>query len=237
MLVRRNLPFEKALRIVKINRMAKGAITTRGNQVIETKINTVNSKVRFNIVAKGSFRMEVQQYRVNTSLQNLNEVPFTSSKKIIYRRNIKFTTSRKAITVCKTVGKNNTQPRNFVNKEGVSDTIQKSRSSGEASKHNKNVIITFSASGPGNIRVAGEGTYSENRNNSRGISEQHFSYEKDRWGKPSSDKSEKTQCIHLLRALQNGRFALSEISSRRKRLLVQNRSQRRLLCNSSHQNV
>ena len=84
MLVRRNLPFEKALRIVKINRMAKGAITTRGNQVIETKINTVNSKVRFNIVAKGSFRMEVQQYRVNTSLQNLKEVPFTSSKKIIY---------------------------------------------------------------------------------------------------------------------------------------------------------
>ena len=47
----------------------------------------------------------------------------------------------------------------------------------------------------------------------------------------------KTQCIHLLRALQNGRFALSETSSRRKRLLVQNRSQRHLLCNSSQQTL
>ena len=67
------------------------------------------------------------------------------------------------------------------------------------------------------------------------VSEQHFSCEKEGWGKPSSDKSEKTQCIHPLRALQNGRFALPAISSGTKRFSAQDRSQRRLLCNSSQQ--
>ena len=47
----------------------------------------------------------------------------------------------------------------------------------------------------------------------------------------------KTQCIHRLRTLQNERFPLSDISSGTKRLPVQNRSQRPLLCNSSLQTV
>ena len=47
-----------------------GAITTRGNQVIETNINMVNSKVRFNIIVEGNFNMEVQQHMVNISLKN-----------------------------------------------------------------------------------------------------------------------------------------------------------------------
>ena len=100
------------------------------------------------------------------------------------------------------MGKIYTQPRNFDNSEGVSDTIHKSPSSGEASKHNKNVATTISASGPGNIRVAGEGSYSESRNSLRGVSEQLFLVEKKDGGKPPNDKSEKTQCIHPLRALQ-----------------------------------
>ena len=50
------------------------------------------------------------------------------------------------------------------------------------------------------------------------------------WGKPSGSKSEK-KLIHCLQALQNGRFALSEISSETKRFPVQHRSQRRILCN------
>ena len=56
-----------------------------------------------------------------------------------------------------------------------------------------------------------------------------------RMGKPSSDKSEKAQCIRSLWALQNGRFALSEISCGTKWLLVQDRSERRLLWNPSQQ--
>ena len=53
------------------------------------------------------------------------------------------------------------RPRNSVSSEGVSDTIHKSPSSGEASKHNENVRSTIPASAPGNIRGAGEGIYSE----------------------------------------------------------------------------
>ena len=78
--------------------------------------------------------------------------------------------------------KNYTWPRNFVNNEGVSDTIHKSPSSGEASKHNKNVRITNSASRLGNIRIAWEGSYLESRNCSGGVSEQPFSCVKERWG-------------------------------------------------------
>ena len=121
----------------------------------------------------------------------MNDFDTSSTKKIIYRRNTKCTTGRKAITVCETVGKNYTRPRHFVNSEGVSDTIHKSPGSGEASKHNKNAKTTISASGPGNTGVVGEGSYSESRNSSRGVSEQHFSCGGEGWVKLSVDKSEK----------------------------------------------
>ena len=87
-----------------------------------------------------------------------------------------------------------------------------------------------------NIRVAGEGSYQESRNRSRRVSEQSFSCGKG-WGNPSGDKFEKTQHIYPLRALQNRRFALPEISSGKKRFPVQDGSQRPLLCNSSQQTV
>ena len=71
MLERKNLPFEKALCTVKINRMAEGTITTRRNQVIETNINIVNSKARSNIIAERHFSMEggsiQQQLEIGTT--------------------------------------------------------------------------------------------------------------------------------------------------------------------------
>ena len=41
----------------------------------------VDSKVHFNIIAEGNSDMEVQQHKVNTSLENLKEVPFTNNSK------------------------------------------------------------------------------------------------------------------------------------------------------------
>ena len=61
---------------------------------------------------------------------------------------------------------------------------------------------------------------------------QPFSCGKEGWGKPFTDKSEKTQYIHPLQALPNKRFTLSGISCREKPFSVQDRSQRHLLRNS-----
>ena len=83
MSARRSLPLERALRTVKINRIAEGAITTRENQVTETNINIVDSRVRFTIIAEGNFNMGVQQHKVNTCLENLKEVPFTNNSKLV----------------------------------------------------------------------------------------------------------------------------------------------------------
>ena len=127
--------------------------------------------------------------------------------------------------------------RNFVNSEGVSDTILKYLSSEEASKHNKNNRTTNSTIEPGKIRVAEKGSYPESRNSSRGVSELPFSCRKEALWKPSAHKSEKTRYIQLLHALQNRSFALSEIFSRTKRFAVQGRSPRRLLRNSSQQRI
>ena len=63
--------------------MAEGDITTRGNQVVKTNINMVNYKVHFTIRAEGKFNMEVQKHRVNTSLENLKEVPFTNNSNLV----------------------------------------------------------------------------------------------------------------------------------------------------------
>ena len=87
-----------------------------------------------------------------------------------------------------------------------------------------NVLLTF-------------GGYPGSKKSSRGISVQLFSCWKEGWGELHGDKFEKTQYIHLLRTLQNGRFALSKISSRAKWFHVQNRSQRRLLLNSFQQAI
>ena len=84
MLARRSLPFEKALRTVKINRMAQGSITTRGNQVIETNIiNMVDSRVRFKIIAERNFITKVEQLKVNISVENLKEVRLTNNSKLM----------------------------------------------------------------------------------------------------------------------------------------------------------
>ena len=156
--------------------MAEDAISTWGNQVIEPNINMVNSKLHFNIIAGGNFSIEVQRHRVNTSSENLKVVPFTNNTKLVSLASITLIHLKmKTIRVCKAVGKSYMRARNFVDCEGLSDTICKSPSSREASKHNKNVRTTISASGPENIRVAREGSYLESRNSSRGISEQHFS--------------------------------------------------------------
>ena len=84
MLARRSLPFEKALCTVKINRMAQGSITTRGNQVIETNIiNMVDSRVRFKIIAERNFITKVEQLKVNISVENLKEVRLTNNSKLM----------------------------------------------------------------------------------------------------------------------------------------------------------
>ena len=66
---------------------------------------------------------------------------------------------RKVISVCKTVGKKYRRPRNFVDIEGVPDTIHKPPSLGEFPKHNKNIRTPIIASARTNIITAGEGSY------------------------------------------------------------------------------
>ena len=84
MLAIKSLPFEKALRTVKINRLAEDIIITWGNQEIQTNIiNMINSKVRFKIIAEEDFYVKVQQHKVNTFLENLKEVPFTNNSKLV----------------------------------------------------------------------------------------------------------------------------------------------------------
>ena len=131
---------------------------------------TCNTYQRAMKTSKGGFFHR----QLKTGTTGINGYDTSSRKKIIYRRNSKCTTGRKVISVCKTVANNYTRPRNFVNSEGVSDTVQKFPSSGEASKNNKNVRTTNLASRAGNIRFAGEGSYPESRKSSRGISEQPF---------------------------------------------------------------
>ena len=84
MSTRKILSFKRVLRTVKINHMAEGAITTPKNQVIVTNINMVDFRVSFTIIAEENFNMGVQQqHKINTSLKNLKEVPFTNNSKLV----------------------------------------------------------------------------------------------------------------------------------------------------------
>lgn len=79
--------------------MTEGALTARGSNVSETNIrNMVDSRVCFKT---GNFNMEVQQHKLNTSLENkagsfyqqrktsttfINYYGTSISRKIIYRK-------------------------------------------------------------------------------------------------------------------------------------------------------
>ena len=83
MSTRKSLSFKRVFRTVKINHTVEGAITTRKNQVIETNINMVDFRVGFTIIAEENFNMGVQQqHKINTSLENLKDVPFTNNSKL-----------------------------------------------------------------------------------------------------------------------------------------------------------
>ena len=162
-------PFRKGSSHSQNKLHAEGAITRRRDQVIETNIiNILDSRVRLKIIAEGNFNIGVQQHKLNTSLENLKKVSFTSNSKLVPPASMTLIhpVLRKLFTeeipnvplagrlsqFVKLWKKNYTRPRNFVNSERVSDTIHKSPSSEEASKHNKNVRTTISASGPGEGR-------------------------------------------------------------------------------------
>ena len=68
MLARKRCPSEKALCLAKTNHMVGNVITTQEKQVLETKINMLDTKI---IVEANSSNMEAQQRRVNTSLVDL----------------------------------------------------------------------------------------------------------------------------------------------------------------------
>ena len=182
--------------------------------------SAIQGKYLFRKSRGGSF-----QQQLKTGTTDINDFDTSSSKKIIYRGNTKCTTGRKAISVCKTVEKNYRRPRNFVNSEEVSDTIHKSHSSGEASKHNKmseqqSLLVHQEIS-----ELLEKGAIQKAETAQEEFLINVFLVgKKDRGNRPVINLK-KTQCIHLLRALQNERFALSEISSGTKRFPVQDRSQ------------
>ena len=66
--MRKRYPSEKALCLVKTNHMVGKVINTQEKQVLETKINMLDTKI---IVEANSSNMEVQQRIVNTSLVDL----------------------------------------------------------------------------------------------------------------------------------------------------------------------
>ena len=73
----KSCPFEKSLCLVKTNYVVVDAITAQEQQLVETKINILDTK----ITAKGnSSNMEVQLRKVNTSLVNVKDLLLTNNQ-------------------------------------------------------------------------------------------------------------------------------------------------------------
>ena len=123
----------------------------------------------------------------------------------------------------------------FYYSKGVRDPVCKSLISGENTKLDKNVKKTVFISGTGSFRNVGERSYP--KSSSQTIFEQPLLCRKTGWRERPSYEFKKSQQIHSVRALQNGRSPISEISSKTGRFPMQDRSQRGIFFSSPQQKL
>ena len=86
----------------------------QGNRDVSIR-NMADSRVCFKIIVEGSFNIVVQQHKVNISLENLKEVPFTNNSKLVplasmtlihavvrklFTEEVPMYSGRKALSVC-----------------------------------------------------------------------------------------------------------------------------------------
>ena len=144
-IMRKILPFEKALYLTKIDRKVGGDTITRRNQVIETK---TNKNVRFqNNACVGARKFHHpgpasegkyffynskgsschQQFRTGSTNKDYNTRTCASNnKKIIYKKHSKCTISKNTSLLHSTLGKNYSGSRNTIYCKGVRNPVKRS---------------------------------------------------------------------------------------------------------------
>ena len=100
---------------------------------------------------------------------------------------------------------------------------------GKSSTSSKNVSIGILASDKGGGIYVEEGSHPKKICEKRSIHEQPVLSRKKGWGEQTCDKLKKSECIHSLSSLQNGRLAFAEGHTERERLHVQDRPEGCLL--------
>ena len=101
--------------------------------------------------------------------------------------------------------------------------------SGKSSASSKNVSTGILASDKGGGIYVKEGSHPKNISEKRSILEQPFFSRKKGCGEQTCDRLKKSECIHSLSSLQNGRLAFTEGHAERARLHVQDRPEGYLL--------
>ena len=105
--------------------------------------------------------------------------------------------------------------------------------SGKSSTSSKNVSTGILASDKGGGIYVEEGSHPKKICEKRSIHEQPVLSRKKGWGEQTCDKLKKSECIHSLSSLQNGRLAFAEGHAERERFHVQDRPERCLLVYST----
>ena len=95
--------------------------------------------------------------------------------------------------------------------------------SGKSSTSSKNVTTGILASDEGGGIYVEEGSHLKNICEKRSILEQPVLRRKKGWGEQTCDKLKRSECIHSLSSLQNGRLAFAEGHAERERLNFQDR--------------
>ena len=197
-----------------------------------------------------------QQFRTGSTNKDCNSRACASSnKKIIYKKHSKCTISEKTSLLHRSLGKNYPGSRYFIYCKGVRNRknysgsryficckgarnpVCKSPISGEKTILDKNVKRTIFISGTGSFGNVGERSGLKSSTQTRAISEQPLPCRKNGWREPPSDKSNKSQQIHSLRAFKNGRSVLPGILSRTGRFPMQDRSQGGMFFSSPQQKL
>ena len=143
------------------------------------------------------------------------------NKTVVLTKNTRGTSGRKTVTFSRKLGKADKRSKHFGNSAGIQNTLSRSTNSKSVASFTHNEPDSNMSSKHRDPRNVEERCGTNSIQCSRAVSQQSLSSKKERWWKPSCDKSKGIKLFHPLPSFQDGGATFAKRDAAGKRFHVQ----------------